>query len=52
MNLWNSLPHRAVESELLNGFKTEIEMFLINKRDKRICRTGRDVDLRPGRDQP
>ena len=32
MNLWNSLPHSTVESESLNGFKREIDIFLIKKR--------------------
>ena len=31
VNLWNSLPHSAVESESLNVFKKEIDMFLIKK---------------------
>ena len=31
VNLWNSLPHSAVESESLNGFKKEIDIFLIKK---------------------
>ena len=38
-NLWNSLPHSAVESESLNGFKKEIDIFLIKKRDKGIWGT-------------
>ena len=52
MNLWNSLPPRAVESESLNGFKKVIDIFLIRKRVKGIWGTGEEVDLRPGRDQP
>ena len=31
VNLWNSLPHSAMESESLNGFKKEIDIFLIKK---------------------
>ena len=31
VNLWNSLPHSAVESESLNGFKRETDIFLIKK---------------------
>ena len=29
VNLWNSLPQRAVEARSLSGFKTEIVKFLI-----------------------
>ena len=32
VNLWNSLPISAVESESLNGFKVEVDIFLIKKR--------------------
>ena len=52
VNLWNLLPHSAVESESLNGFKKEIDIFLILKRDKGVWGTDGEVDLRPGRDQP
>ena len=52
VNLWNSLPHSAVESVSLNGFKKEIDIFLIKKRDKGIWGTGGEVDLRRGRHQP
>ena len=31
VNLWNSLPQKAVEARSLNIFKTEIDRFLINK---------------------
>jgi len=31
VNLWNSLPQRAVEARSLSVFKTEIDRFLINK---------------------
>ena len=31
VNLWNSLPQKAVEARSLNVFKTEIDRFLINK---------------------
>ena len=31
VNLWNSLPQRAVEVRSLGVFKTEIDKFLINK---------------------
>ena len=31
MNLWNSLPQKAVEAKSLTVFKTEIYRFLINK---------------------
>ena len=31
VNLWNSLPQKAVETRSLSVFKTEIDMFLINK---------------------
>ena len=31
VNLWNSLPHSAMESESLNCFKKEIDIFLIKK---------------------
>jgi len=31
LNLWNSLPQRAVEAESLSVFKMEIDRFLINK---------------------
>ena len=31
VNLWNSLPRKAVETRSLNVFKTEIDRFLINK---------------------
>ena len=34
VNLWNSLPHNSVESESLNGFKKEINIFLITKKGK------------------
>ena len=29
VNLWNSLPQKAVETRSLSAFKTEIDMFLI-----------------------
>ena len=31
VNLWNSLPQKAVEARSLSVFKTEIDRFLINK---------------------
>ena len=31
VNLWNSLPQRAVEARSLSVFKIEIDRFLINK---------------------
>ena len=31
VNLWNSLPQKAVEARSLSVFKTEINRFLINK---------------------
>jgi len=31
VNLWNSLPQRAVEAKSLSVFKTEVDSFLINK---------------------
>ena len=35
VNLWNLLPHSVVESELLNGFKKEMDKFLIKKGKER-----------------
>ena len=34
VNLWNSVPHSVVEFELLNGFKKEIDIFLIQKKNR------------------
>ena len=31
VNLWNSLPQKAVEARSLSVFKTEIDRFLINE---------------------
>ena len=31
VNLWNSLPQKAVEARSLSVFKTEIDSFLIDK---------------------
>ena len=31
VNLWNSLPQKAVEARSLSAFKTEIDAFLIDK---------------------
>ena len=36
VNLWNFLSHSMVESESLNGFKKEIDIFLIKKGYKGI----------------
>ena len=31
VNLWNSLPQKVLEARSLSVFKTELDMFLINK---------------------
>ena len=45
VNLWNSLPQKAVEAKSMDIFKAEIDKFLISTGVRGLWREGRRMGL-------